>query len=289
MGARAIRLTHGNRGDADGDREALRLLMIDRDNAVQPARTARIALASVLVTGPRPPSRSSGAHLMTGPPGGAAGDDPAATTAPAARPAGGSSAVTLHCTPRDLRDRQQSLRRDPAPGACPHPLGHQFRDDVMVSAPLRRGLPDSCRAISRRAALRVRLRDLAAGTGTPQLPPRRRRAEGCSPGQDLLVPWGNVPQRGSGIAWELPRCPARERTAAPAWAQVPARPAAAVECRSLSLRLGHGPPSKEHIYRTPGQPGPYQRRRLKGTNPQQRIQLPLGSTDAVILINHKRD
>ena len=39
---------------ADGDREALRLLMIDRDNAVQSGKTARTALASVLVTAPAP-------------------------------------------------------------------------------------------------------------------------------------------------------------------------------------------------------------------------------------------
>jgi transposase len=37
---------------ADGDREALRLLMIDRDNAVQSCKTARTVLASVLVTAP---------------------------------------------------------------------------------------------------------------------------------------------------------------------------------------------------------------------------------------------
>jgi transposase len=36
----------------DGDREALRLLMVDRDNAVQSCRTARAVLASVLVTAP---------------------------------------------------------------------------------------------------------------------------------------------------------------------------------------------------------------------------------------------
>jgi transposase len=36
----------------DGDREALRLLMIDRDNAVQSCKTARTALAAVLVTAP---------------------------------------------------------------------------------------------------------------------------------------------------------------------------------------------------------------------------------------------
>jgi transposase len=39
---------------ADGDREALRLLMIDRDNAIQSAKTARTALAAVLVTAPPP-------------------------------------------------------------------------------------------------------------------------------------------------------------------------------------------------------------------------------------------
>src|SRR5580693_293771 len=37
---------------ADGDREALRLLMLDRDHAVQSAKTARNALAAVLVTAP---------------------------------------------------------------------------------------------------------------------------------------------------------------------------------------------------------------------------------------------
>jgi transposase len=37
---------------ADGDREALRLLMIDRDNAVQSCKTTRTALAAVLVTAP---------------------------------------------------------------------------------------------------------------------------------------------------------------------------------------------------------------------------------------------
>jgi transposase len=39
---------------ADGDREALRLLMLDRDHAVQAAKTARNALAAVLVTAPAP-------------------------------------------------------------------------------------------------------------------------------------------------------------------------------------------------------------------------------------------
>ena len=39
---------------SDGDREALRLLMVDRDNAVQSAKTARTALAAVLVTAPAP-------------------------------------------------------------------------------------------------------------------------------------------------------------------------------------------------------------------------------------------
>lgn len=39
---------------ADGDREALRLLMIDRGNAVQSGKTARAALAAVLVTAPAP-------------------------------------------------------------------------------------------------------------------------------------------------------------------------------------------------------------------------------------------
>jgi hypothetical protein len=39
---------------SDGDRVALRLLRVDRDNAVASAKTARTALASVLVTAPVP-------------------------------------------------------------------------------------------------------------------------------------------------------------------------------------------------------------------------------------------
>ena len=37
---------------SDGAREALRLLMIDRDNAVQSCKTARTVLTSVIVTAP---------------------------------------------------------------------------------------------------------------------------------------------------------------------------------------------------------------------------------------------
>jgi transposase len=45
---------HSAQMRADGDREALRLLMIDRDNAVASAKTARAALAAILVTAPAP-------------------------------------------------------------------------------------------------------------------------------------------------------------------------------------------------------------------------------------------
>ena len=45
---------HAGQMRVDGDREVLRLLMIDRDNAVASAKTARTALASVLVTAPAP-------------------------------------------------------------------------------------------------------------------------------------------------------------------------------------------------------------------------------------------
>jgi transposase len=43
---------HAAQMRADGDREALRLLTVDRDNAVQSCKTARTVLASVLVTAP---------------------------------------------------------------------------------------------------------------------------------------------------------------------------------------------------------------------------------------------
>ena len=39
---------------ADGDREALRLLMVDRDNAVDAVRSARTVLTSLIVTAPAP-------------------------------------------------------------------------------------------------------------------------------------------------------------------------------------------------------------------------------------------
>ena len=39
---------------SDGDREALRLLMTGPDNAIQSAKTARTALAAILVTAPAP-------------------------------------------------------------------------------------------------------------------------------------------------------------------------------------------------------------------------------------------
>ena len=46
---------------ADGDREALRLLMTDRDNAIQSAKTARTVLTSVIVTAPAAAARSNSA------------------------------------------------------------------------------------------------------------------------------------------------------------------------------------------------------------------------------------
>jgi hypothetical protein len=51
---------------ADGDREALRLLMIDRDNAVASAKTARTALAAILVTAPAPLRESTCSETCAG-------------------------------------------------------------------------------------------------------------------------------------------------------------------------------------------------------------------------------
>src|SRR6266571_6377691 len=60
---------------ADGEREALRLLLIGRDHAVQAAKAARTALASILVTAraartgsPPPPARSWPASASASPP-----------------------------------------------------------------------------------------------------------------------------------------------------------------------------------------------------------------------------
>jgi hypothetical protein len=51
---------------ADGDREALRLLMIDRDNAIASAETARAALAAVLSPHPRPCASGSATFPVAG-------------------------------------------------------------------------------------------------------------------------------------------------------------------------------------------------------------------------------
>jgi len=53
---------------ADGDREALRLLMIDRGHAVQSAKTARAALAAILVTAPPSCANSSATCPLPGGP-----------------------------------------------------------------------------------------------------------------------------------------------------------------------------------------------------------------------------
>ncbi len=53
---------------ADGDREALRLLMTGRDNAVQSAKTARTALAAILVTAPHHCANGSATSPASGGP-----------------------------------------------------------------------------------------------------------------------------------------------------------------------------------------------------------------------------
>jgi transposase len=51
---------------ADEDREALRLLMTSRDNAIQSAKTARTALAAILVTAPAPCANGSALFPASG-------------------------------------------------------------------------------------------------------------------------------------------------------------------------------------------------------------------------------
>ena len=58
---------HAGQMRADGDREALRLLMTDRDNAVQSGKTARTTLASVLVTAPAEATRPAPPHPARAP------------------------------------------------------------------------------------------------------------------------------------------------------------------------------------------------------------------------------
>jgi hypothetical protein len=81
---------------AGGDREALRLLMCDRDNAVASAKTARTILASVIVTAPTA-QREQLRHIADG---------------NQAKPAAPSSATSpATCTAPSTASRIQALGR----------------------------------------------------------------------------------------------------------------------------------------------------------------------------------
>src|SRR5205085_6913403 len=82
---------------ADGDREALRLLMCDRDNAVGCAKTARNLLAAVLVTAPAGVRE----HLRRLP----ARQRPAACAALACPPGADRQTLVLHQTLNRLGQR----------------------------------------------------------------------------------------------------------------------------------------------------------------------------------------
>ena len=126
---------------ADGDREALRLLMLDRDNAVGSAKTARCALAAVLVTAP-PDLREQFRPL---PPK----RRPAACAALACPPAADRQTRVLHqalirlgqricalaAEARDLEKQISAIVEDMTPGlvAAEYGLGYLSAAQILLS------------------------------------------------------------------------------------------------------------------------------------------------------------
>ena len=126
---------------ADGDREALRLLMIDRDNAVQSAKTARTALAAVLVTAPadlrdqlRGPPRERRARecaALTCPPGA----DRQARALHESLIRLGQRIAVLTAAAADLEAQISEIVQDMAPGpvAAEYGPGHLSAAQILLS------------------------------------------------------------------------------------------------------------------------------------------------------------
>jgi transposase len=126
---------------ADGDREALRLLMIDRDNAVQSAKTARTALAAVLVTAPAPlrerlrplprERRAKECAVLTCPPG----SDRQTRVLHQALIRLGQRIATLADAAADLEAQITEIVEDMAPGlvAAEHGLGYLSAAQILLS------------------------------------------------------------------------------------------------------------------------------------------------------------
>ena len=126
---------------ADGDREALRLLMIDRDNAVQSAKTARTALAAVLVTAPAPlreqlrplprERRAKACAALTCPPGA----DRQTRVLHQALIRLGQRIATLTEVAAELEEQITEIVEDMAPGlvAAEYGLGYLSAAQILLS------------------------------------------------------------------------------------------------------------------------------------------------------------
>jgi transposase len=132
---------HAGQPRADGDREALRLLMLDRDNAVQSAKTARTALAAVLVTAPEPlraqlrgipAARRPAACAALAPPPGASRAGRVACQTLARL---GQRATALRAAAADLEAQITVIVEDLAPGlvAAEYGLGALSAAQVLLS------------------------------------------------------------------------------------------------------------------------------------------------------------
>jgi transposase len=132
---------HPSAPRCDGDREVLRLLMCDRDNAVQSAKTARTVLASVIVTAPAPlreqlrrhagKARARACAALACPPG--AGKVTAAACQVLASL--GQRACDLDAAARRLESQITALVEDMVPGliAAEPGLGALSAAQILVS------------------------------------------------------------------------------------------------------------------------------------------------------------
>ena len=171
---------------ADGDREALRLLMIDRDNAVQSCKTARTALAAVLVTAPaglreqiRPlprERRAKACAALTCP----AGADRQTRVLHQALARLGQRIAALAEVAAELEAQISEIVEEMAPGlvAAEYGLGYLSAAQILLSwshagaDPQRAGLRDAVRHRTRPGVLRT---DRPAPAQPARRPPAQPR------------------------------------------------------------------------------------------------------------------
>ena len=180
---------------ADGDREALRLLMTGRDNAVQSGKTARTVLTSVIVTAPAP-LREELRHLPA--------ERRARACAALACPAGadqltrvmhqtlirlGQRITALTQVADDLEAQITAIVEDMAPGLVAAEFG---LGPLTAAQILRAGLRDAVRHSTGPGVLRPRRPPPPQPPRRPAAQPRiarhRRQPDAQPPGHPCLHP-----------------------------------------------------------------------------------------------------